>query len=222
MNNPIIVALDGMKYQDALDLAKKLQGKVWGFKVNDLAYSMNLERHLPELAEYGKLMFDLKLHDIPNTVKNYCDKIGKWPVDIVTIHASGGWEMISAASHALPGKIAAVTVLTSLNDTICKSIYHDAVLDQVQTLCAIAQNAGAHYVVCSPEELEKLRYNVIKKITPGIRPVWYEASDDQKRVSTPVEAIKAGASFLVIGRPITKSEDPVAAAEKTLAEINGG
>lgn len=229
MDNPIILALDGMDLELALGIVKRTKGAVWGYKINDLFYDFNNDplEILNEISECGHIMFDLKLHDIPNTVVNYCERIKRWPVDIVTVHASGGWEMINAASSTLKNqdgtsKVAAVTVLTSLNNTLCASVYHMDVNEQVACLAMIAKDAGAGYLVCSPKELPLLSGYMIRKIVPGIRPSWYQNKDDQKRVTTPLEAILGGADKLVIGRPITKSSDPVKAAQDTLKEIEKG
>lgn len=223
MESPIIVALDNLDSIKAIDLVQKLKNKVWGFKINDLAYSH--EQPVVQLfnliKQYNcRIMFDPKWHDIPNTVSNYCRMIGD-SVDIITVHASGGWEMINAAVKNTTSDIAAVTVLTSLNNPICKSIYHVPVEHQVETLLRIADDAGATYVVCGTAELQlgAMKETLLKKIVPGIRLKKGE-NNDQKRVASPSDAINSGADLIVIGRPITMADDPAAVVEEILDNIS--
>lgn len=219
MENPIIVALDGLGRQDAIRMARDLQRHVWGYKINSLFYRHGSDI-LDQIGEYGNIMLDLKWHDIPNTVANWCKEalISHTAPDIVTVHASGGVEMMEAASKILPGRIAAVTVLTSLSDEQCEEIYGRLPDYQVEKLAGDAEVAGASYVVCSALELELVSL-VLPTIVPGIRPNWYQHKDDQARKMTPAEAIRLGAFRLVIGRPIVQDSDPVSAAKRTLQEI---
>lgn len=233
MDNPIIVALDGMDVDTAWATAQKLSGNVWGFKANDLLLT-------PETAEdkemvsfsglcaaqhmrkCGNLMLDPKLHDIPKTVRNDCKKLKGIGADIVTIHAGGGPAMIRAATEELPDSIAAVTLLTSISAKDCRLMYRQDPETYVEMLGMIAEKNGSSYLVCSALELDVLRDVKIPKIVPGIRPRWYQEADDQERTATPVEAMEKGAKFLVMGRPILKDSNPVEAAQRTLREIEKG
>lgn len=206
---PIIVALDGMSQNDALDIARRLKGMVWGFKVNDLLFDD--VKIISKLKKFGKIFADVKLYDIPNTVKNSVEKLSKAGVDIITVHASGGVEMMRAAKRAAGlSKIVGVTVLTSKAG--------DA-RHEVLKLAKNIESSGLDGMVCSAYELKFLKNTKLLKIVPGIRSVWYKTRDDQKRTATPLAALKAGANLLVIGRPITKSKDPVDAIKKILVEI---
>ena len=243
VDNPIIVALDGMDVATALETAEALRGKVWGVKVNDLFFEHGLSV-VQMLKEHTNVMLDWKGHDIPNTVKNTGAKFAAdlaaqtlmdqtvnptrstgLKADIVTVHASGGVPMMQEAVRTLAPdtSVAAVTVLTSLDDMQCRMIYGDEPSVVVERLARFAMTAGASYIVCSPQELDTLSSMPLPKITPGIRPAWFQDKGDQKRTTTPAEAMANGARFLVMGRPILKAEcGPVEAAERTLEEIAKG
>ena len=221
MDNPIILALDGIERELAGQLAKRLQGKVWGCKVNDLFFGHGREI-LDELT--GRIFLDVKVHDIPNTVANIMRRLAKLPAEIITVHASGGPQMVRAATQEAPGRIAAVTVPTALDEATCRRIFGVSAADQVRRLAEVAVEGGASYLVSSAHELSNLADINLIKIVPGIRPRWYAkpASDDQRRIVTPAEAIAAGANLLVIGRPILTAADPLEAVERTLEEIQQG
>jgi len=162
------------------------------------------------------VFLDLKLHDIPNTVAGAARAVAKLRPEILTVHAAGGADMIKAAVESAPDTIVAgVTLLTSIGDKDLVELGIDgSVSDAVRRMAELAVAAGARGLVCSPQEVAAVRAEVgqdILLITPGIRPAG-ATSDDQARVATPEEALKAGADLLVIGRPITKSPDPGAAA----------
>ena len=162
------------------------------------------------------VFLDLKLHDIPNTVAGAARAVSKLRPEILTVHAAGGADMIKAAVEAAPDTIVAgVTLLTSIGDKDLAELGMDgSVSDAVRRMAALAVSAGARGLVCSPQEVAAVRAEVgqdILLITPGIR-LAGATSDDQARIATPVEALKAGADLLVIGRPITKASDPGAAA----------
>ncbi|MCW2892553.1 MAG: orotidine 5-phosphate decarboxylase [Actinomycetia bacterium] len=163
-----------------------------------------------------QVFLDLKLHDIPNTVAGAARAVSKLRPEILTVHAAGGADMIKAAVEAAPDTIVAgVTLLTSIGDKDLVELGMDgSVSDAVRRMATLAVSAGARGLVCSPQEVAAVRAEVgqgILLITPGIR-LAGATSDDQARVATPVEALKAGADLLVIGRPITKASDPGAAA----------
>lgn len=201
--NKVIVALDGMTQKRALKIATLLKGHVWGFKVNDLLFEDG--SIITRLKKFGNVFADAKLHDIPNTVANSVAKLSDAGADFITVHASGGIEMMKAAKkNAGTSKIIAVTVLTSeLLETEKKvlKLVHDAI------------EAGADGVVCSGLELKSIiaiQTNLLK-IVPGIRPRWYTEADDQIRTMAPDIALQRGADHIVIGRPITSSKDPLRA-----------
>lgn len=217
MQNPIIVALDGISFEKATSLQYALENLVWGKKIND-AFTRN---GISVFCGGGHKMVDMKFYDIPNTVANHCKALASFGVDIVTVHAHGGVVMMNAAARELPGKIAAVTVLTSFSEDEYRRVHCcvRTIAEQVCCLASDAKQAGCEYIVCSAHELKALCDIPIKKIVPGIRPEWHQKADDQKRVMTPKQAMDEGATYLVIGRPIVEAEDPVAAAEKTLREL---
>ncbi|MBU3753386.1 MAG: orotidine-5'-phosphate decarboxylase [Candidatus Nanopelagicaceae bacterium] len=220
-NAPIILALDFPDIQSTQEMIEKTSHVISIYKLGlefYLAQGKNgiaqINRSFPDID----IFLDLKLHDIPNTVAGACSSVAELKPRFLTVHASGGAEMVSAAVAASPGtSITAVTVLTSLNtDELSKlGLPH-----QTQTLALAmakrAVEAGATSIVCSPQEVGLLRKELssnIALITPGVRPKG-ASHDDQSRVMTPREAMDAGSNYVVIGRPITKASDPgIAAAE---------
>ena len=170
-----------------------------------------------------KVFLDLKLHDIPATVSGAARAVARLRPDFLTVHATGGPEVVKAAVSAAPGTcVAAVTLLTSLGDKDLDRLgIVGPVSDAVRRLSALAVKAGARGLVCSPQEAAAVRAEVgpdIMIITPGIRPSG-SAAHDQARVATPEEALRAGADLLVIGRPITGAPDPGAAAAAVAASL---
>jgi orotidine-5'-phosphate decarboxylase len=170
-----------------------------------------------------QVFLDLKLHDIPNTVAGAARAVAKLRPEILTVHAAGGAEMIRAAVAAVPETlVAGVTLLTSIGDKDLAELgVEGSVSDAVRRMAVLAVEAGARGLVCSPQEVAAVRAEVgpdILLITPGIRPAG-ATSDDQARIATPVEALKAGADLLVIGRPITQAADPGAAAAAIAASL---
>lgn len=223
MEKRIIIPLDGMPKEQALELAKKLRDHVWGFKVNDLLLDCGVSI-IQTLKAWGKVFADPKLHDIPNTVSNAVKKLGAAGADLITVHASGGAKMIEAAvAEAGEDKILAVTLLTSLSNDDALGIYRRSAEDTVLSLARSAAYAGAYGIVCSPQELliigKTPELRTLRKVIPGIRPSWYGSADDQQRTSTPQGAVEAGAHLLVIGRPITGADDPVEAAQRINEEL---
>ena len=179
--------------------------------------------------ENVRLFLDLKLHDIPNTVAGAMRGACRAGAQLVTIHAAGGLAMMRAAlaaaresAGAAAPRLLAITVLTSLDDADLDAVgQRGPVAEQVRRLADLAQQAGVAGVVCSPHEVATLRRQCgtgFLLVTPGIRPSW-AASGDQKRVTTPAEAIAAGADHLVIGRPSTQANDPAAALARIVGEI---
>ncbi|MBU0898960.1 MAG: orotidine-5'-phosphate decarboxylase [Nanoarchaeota archaeon] len=208
-----------------MELRNELAGHVGGFKLNDALD--NDPSIIKSFSEFGLVFADPKLLDIEKTVRNRARVISARKPGFITVHASGGIPMMKAALEGVEGtdtKILAVTVLTNLNDEQCVGIYGDERDAIVTKFAGWASEAGVHGIVCSAHELEMLsEYDHLKdliKVVPGIRPKWFQdASDDQKMVMTPAEAIKLGANYLVIGRPITDAKNPVKAADDTFEEI---
>ena len=219
----IIVALDGMSRDTSLAMAKELSKLVWGFKVNDLLVHCGVSV-VSELKAYGRVFADPKLYDIPNTVANGVARIADAGADLITVHASGGAKMIEAAVKASGNSnILAITVLTSFANDEVVAIYGKNTDDQVRVLSGVAAGAGAYGIVCSPEELSMLarftEFASLAKVTPGVRPGWYDKSDDQNRIATPEKAVADGADLVVIGRPITGDSNPRNAAERINSEM---
>lgn len=169
------------------------------------------------------VFLDLKLHDIPATVRGACLAVAALEPAYLTVHAAGGAEMIAAAAETLPQtRITAVTVLTSLDDRVLESIGMAGPSEAAAVrLAVLAVGAGARAIVCSPQEVAAIRAAVgpdVTLITPGVRPAG-ASLDDQRRVATPARAIADGADLLVIGRPITGATDPGAAARAIAREL---
>jgi len=233
MRNPIIVALDVPAPESALKLAEQLAPVVGGFKIGSELFTGAGPDIVRRIRERGALVFlDLKFHDIPNTVAKSVAAAVQLDVQMLTVHTSGGMEMLKAAEQSAaetawkagrtPPLVLGVTVLTSLDAGALKEIGLDANVEyQVRRLAAVATKAGLRGLVCSPLEIAALRKILpaqVQLVTPGIR-TGSEKADDQKRTLSPREAIAAGANWLVIGRPIYAAENPHAAAEQILASL---
>ncbi|MDA8129740.1 MAG: orotidine-5'-phosphate decarboxylase [Betaproteobacteria bacterium] len=224
----IIVALDFADAAPALALAEKLDPGLCRVKVGKELFTAagpDLVRAL--VARGFDVFLDLKFHDIPNTVAAACRAAARLGVWMVNVHASGGRRMMTAAREALAELpeaplLVAVTVLTSMGaEDLAEVGVSDAPADQVLRLARLTQACGLDGVVCSGEEAARLRAGMgadFRLVTPGIRPAGAEAGD-QRRVMTPAEALRAGATDLVIGRPITAASDPLAALKKIQVEI---
>ena len=222
----IIIALDVPTKREALDLAEKLGEQFSFFKIGLQLYTAEGPEIVPAVSATGsKVWLDLKLHDIPNTVARAVESAGRIGVRMLTIHLSGGSEMVRAATAARVNNmlLLGVTVLTSATEETLREIgIQDKVDDQVLRLAKLGVEAGIDGVVASPHEIKSLRREFgdkIEIVVPGIRPSWSEPRD-QKRTMTPREALEAGADYLVIGRPIIAHPSPSEAAAKILDEIN--
>ena len=231
--NPIIVALDVPSAEQALKLAEQVAPAVGAFKIGkELFVSAGPEIVRRVRATGASVFLDLKFHDIPNTVAKAVAAATRLDVQMLTIHTSGGGEMMRAAEKSAQDTaqslgrpaplVLGVTVLTSSNSETLAEIGCPAnVGQQVERLANLAVKAGLRGLVCSPLEIADLRLilpSEIQLVTPGIR-TGAEQADDQKRTLSPREAMQAGASWLVIGRPIYAAENPRAAAEKILASL---
>ncbi|MBI5575441.1 MAG: orotidine-5'-phosphate decarboxylase [Deltaproteobacteria bacterium] len=226
MKERIIVALDTDSPEKALDTVSALAGEVGLFKVGMELFPRGGPRLIEKIRETGSRVFlDLKFHDIPNTVAGAVRSAVALGVSFATVHASGGKAMLAAAAEAAAGSgtaILAVTVLTSLDDADLSSIgFSVPAGEAVGRLAGLAVDAGIGGIVCSAKEVASLRERLGSKVTlvtPGVR-LPEDAVGDQKRVVTPYDAVRAGADYLVVGRPITKAADPVAAARKFATEM---
>jgi orotidine-5'-phosphate decarboxylase len=224
MTRPIFVAIDTPDPDRARALAARVKGHVGGLKLGLEFFAANGPEGVREMAGYDLPIFlDLKLHDIPNTVANAVQALRRIEPAILTVHAAGGRAMMEDAKAAAPSgtKVVAVTVLTSLDDSDLAAIgAAGGVHDQVTRLTELAREAGLDGVVCSGAEVRAARklWPDGFLVVPGVRPADASAGD-QKRVVTPRQALDAGASILVIGRPITQAEDPGLAARAIAATL---
>jgi len=208
MSKNIIVAIDESELTSLKDIIDSLDSDKCMIKIGSVAFNSIGHKSIFYAAEKGfDIFLDLKLHDIPNTVKKSIQGLTSLPIKMLTIHTSGGKDMMMAAMEAVSGtdiKIFGVTALTSLSDDDSSDIFQRTASEQVNAMLDLAELAVIDGVVCSPHELELVaQRESLLSITPGIR--MQNLNDDQKRVMTPKEAIKLGADYLVIGRPITSS-----------------
>ena len=221
----LIVALDFPDARAAFALVDRLEGAVRWFKVGLELFIAEGNYLLAELERRGFSVFlDLKLHDIPHTVGSAVRAASRLGVNMLTVHAAGGPEMLAAAVEAAdPGlALLAVTVLTSMDGAQLEATgVHGSAAAQVERLATMALAYGVRGVVCSPVEVAHLRRQLGRDpllVIPGIRPEG-SAIGDQRRIATPAAAMAAGASYLVVGRPITRAANPGAAARAILAEM---
>lgn len=231
MNNDpkIIVALDYQDAASALNLVKQLDPSLCRLKVGKELFTAAGPKFVEQLTRSNFGVFlDLKFHDIPNTVAKACTAASNLGVWMLNVHASGGLEMMQVAQQAVQQSeskplLIAVTVLTSMNQTSLNQVgIHTDLTTHVMNLATLTQQAGLDGVVCSALEAQMLRTKLGAEfclVTPGIRPANVN-QDDQSRVVTPADALKNGSSYLVIGRPITKAEDPRKALEAIHQECN--
>jgi orotidine-5'-phosphate decarboxylase len=221
----IIVALDVPTKKEALKLVEKLRDQISFFKIGLQLYTEGLGIVRAVSATGSKVWLDLKLHDIPNTVAKAVESASRLGVQMLTIHLSGGSEMVRAATAARINDmlLLGVTVLTSATEETLREIgIQGKIDDQVLRLAKLGVEAGIDGVVASPHEIKSLRHefgNKIRIVVPGIRPNWSEPGD-QRRTMTPCEALEAGADYLVIGRPIVAHPNPNEAVAKVLGELN--
>ena len=210
MSKTIIVAVDETQLENFQDVVDSLDSDLCMIKIGSVSFNALGHQAISYASNKGfKIFLDLKLHDIPNTVKKSIKGLVSLPIDMMTIHTSGGLEMMKAAKNAVDGtdiKIFGVTALTSLSDEDTSLIFKRTAAEQVNTMLDLAEQAGIDGVVCSPHELSLVtKRESLLSITPGIR--LKDSNDDQNRVMTPKDALKQGANFLVIGRPITEAKN---------------
>lgn len=227
-NSKIIVALDFESLSETEDFLKKVKGQNCRVKVGKELFTNEGPNVIKLIQQYGfEIFLDLKFHDIPNTVskaiKASCN-LGVW---MVNVHASGGKQMLLAAREAVDYSsnkpiLIAVTILTSYDNSSYQELgFKNNLLDQIAYLTTLSENSGMDGIVCSANDIRSIKPLVKEKfqfVTPGIRLA--NSDDDQKRVTTPEDAIIQGSNYLVIGRPITSSEEPAALIEKINQKIN--
>lgn len=229
--NPLIVALDVPELADAVDLARVLKGEVGHLKVGLELFSTHGPAAVTAVAEFGEVFLDVKLHDIPTTVERAAKRLGGLGPRFVTVHGLGGADMVRAAVSGLAEgadaagfdapQVLAVTILTSMSDHDLSTVGLPSADGAVVKLAELAVNAGAPGLVCAPRDLSRVRESVGPEpvvVTPGVRPAG-SGDDDHARAATPARAIADGADHLVVGRPVTRAGDPVAAARAILAQL---
>ena len=219
----IIVAIDEISFNKASSIIDNLDSTKCMVKIGSVAFNSIGHKVIDYAAEKGfDIFLDLKLHDIPNTVKKSIKGLTNLPIKMITIHTSGGKDMMVAAMEAVSGsdiKVFGVTALTSLNDDDTNKIYQRNASDHVNAMLDLAESAAIDGVVCSPHELDLVsKRESLLSITPGIR--LQDLNDDQSRVMSPEEAINLGANYLVIGRPITQSGNILGTLEDIFNKIN--
>jgi len=227
MENKIIIPLD-LDQLDALNLAKELDPRKCRLKVGSQLFTSSGPKLIKDLKYLGFDVFlDLKFHDIPNTVYEAIKSAADLGVWMINVHASGGRAMLEASKKAIEGfdkppLLIAVTVLTSLSEENLNEIGLKDLSKQVLTLAELSNECELNGVVCASTDVKAIKNKIGKDfiaVTPGIRPNDSNVND-QTRISTPLEAIKNGSDYLVIGRPITKSNDPRSALERIIQEIS--
>lgn len=232
--NKLIVVLDVETAREALNLFSALKDVAGMFKIGSQLFTAAGPGIVREIVSAGGRVFlDLKFHDIPNTVASAGVEAARLGVSIFNVHACGGSEMMRRTLEAvsetaereriLRPLIIAITVLTSFDDsTLAEAGFSSGTQEQVKRMARLADAAGLDGVVASPREVKVVRESVGRPdfvvVTPGVRPLG-AASDDQRRVMTPAEAVRAGADYLVVGRPILKASDPALAAQQIIEEM---
>jgi orotidine-5'-phosphate decarboxylase len=228
LTDRLIVALDVKSDAAAVRLVERLGDAVSFYKIGSPLFTRTGPDIVNRLKEQGKRVFlDLKYHDIPNTVAHAVSAAAEMNVDLLTVHSSGGAAMIKAARDAAGDggpRILAVTVLTSFGVDDAEQVWGkqlNSLREEVIRLAQLAADAGAHGVIASPLEAEPLKRrhgSDFLVVTPGIRPAG-SARGDQVRVATPGDAVRAGADYLVVGRPVIEAEDPVSVVKQMQEEL---
>lgn len=240
MNEHLIVSLDLSDLKKLKETVGQLKGLVNFYKIGAIPFTFFGLEVVKFLKDNGyKVMLDLKYHDIPNTVARACEGAMEMDVDFLTLHTSGGFSMLEEAVKATlmvsdlkkveRPKLLGITVLTSIDEAYFNDLFGDLkrnLDEQVIFFAQLARSAGLDGVVASPKEISVIRKECGKDfliVTPGIRPEGEVVdTDDQARVMTPKDAIKAGVDYIVIGRPVVKAVNPREAAEKIIKEIEDG
>lgn len=228
MNCDLILALDCETADEAAPILRQLSGRLRWVKIGLQMFTAYGPDYIRRVADQGFNVFlDLKLHDIPNTVAKAVQSLAPLPIGMLTLHTSGGREMMEWAvkaqrQHKPDLQLLGVTVLTSMDDAALNGTgVPGTAASQVERLARLAASAGMSGLVCSPHEVAPLRAALpagVQLVTPGVRPA-DSAKDEQKRVMTPGDAARAGSSYIVVGRPILRAADPAAAAASILREL---
>lgn len=228
MKAPIVLAVDTPDLETAVQWVRATQDHIAVFKLGlefFLTFGADGVKAIQNETD-SNIFLDLKLHDIPHTVSGAAKAISHLAPKFLTVHASGGRDMVKAAAEAVPGTyVTGVTILTSMSEEDVTEVgFKHSALESAVSLAKVAVAGGARAIVCSPLEIAAVRAAVGSEtliITPGVRPIDMVGGDDQKRTMTPEAAISSGANLVVIGRPITQSWSQGAAALKTRAEQIG-
>jgi len=228
MNCDLILALDCETADEAAPILRQLSGRLRWVKIGLQMFTAHGPDYVRRVADQGFNVFlDLKLHDIPNTVAKAVQSLAPLPIGMLTLHTSGGREMMEWAVKAQRQykpdlQLLGVTVLTSMDDAALNGTgVPGTAAAQVERLAKLAASAGMSGLVCSPHEVAPLRAALpagVQLVTPGVRPA-DAAKDEQKRVMTPGDAARAGSSYIVVGRPILRAADPAAAAAAILRDL---
>ena len=228
MNCDLILALDCETADEAAPILRQLSGRLRWVKIGLQMFTAYGPDYVRRVADQGFSVFlDLKLNDIPNTVAKAVQSLAPLPIGMLTLHTSGGREMmewaVKAQRHYKPELLLlGVTVLTSMDDAALNATgVPGSAAAQVERLARLAATAGLTGLVCSPHEVAPLRAALpvnVQLVTPGVRPA-DTAADEQKRVMTPADAARAGSNFIVVGRPILRAADPADAATRILHEL---
>jgi orotidine-5'-phosphate decarboxylase len=228
MNCDLILALDCETADEAAPLLRQLSGHLHWVKIGLQMFTAYGPDYVRRVADQGfNIFLDLKLHDIPNTVAKAVQSLAPLPIGMLTLHTSGGREMMEWAvkaqrQHKPDLLLLGVTVLTSMDDAALNATgVPGSAAAQVERLAKLAAGAGLSGLVCSPHEVAPLRAVLpagVQLVTPGVRPA-DSAADEQKRVMTPADAARAGSSFIVVGRPILRAANPADAATRILREL---
>ena len=227
MENKIIIPLD-LDHSSAINIAKKLNPDLCRLKVGSQLFTSSGPKIISELNDLKfDIFLDLKFYDIPNTVYESVKSASDLGVWMVNVHASGGAKMLESAKKAIESVnsstiLIAVTILTSFSKENMTNLGISDLDKHILNLGKLAYDCGLDGVVCASTDTQSIKKNFGKNflaVTPGIRPAW-SSLDDQSRVSTPVEALRNGSDFLVIGRPITGSKDPIKALERIYKEMD--
>lgn len=228
MNCDLILALDCETADEAAPLLRQLSGRLRWVKIGLQMFTAYGPDYVRRVADQGfNIFLDLKLNDIPNTVAKAVQSLAPLPIGMLTLHTSGGREMmewaVKAQRHYKPELLLlGVTVLTSMDDAALNAIgVPGSAAAQVERLARLAATSGMSGLVCSPHEVVTLRAALpasVQLVTPGVRPA-DAAADEQKRVMTPADAARAGSNFIVVGRPILRAADPAEAAARILRDL---
>ena len=227
MENKIIIPLD-LDHSSAINIAKKLNPDLCRLKVGSQLFTSSGPKIISELNDLKfDIFLDLKFYDIPNTVYESVKSASDLGVWMVNVHASGGAKMLESAKKAIESVnsstiLIAVTILTSFSKENMANLGISDLDKHILNLGKLAYDCGLDGVVCASTDTQSIKKNLGKNflaVTPGIRPAW-STLDDQSRVSTPAEALRNGSDFLVIGRPITGSKDPIKALERIYKEMD--